>query len=199
MLKISRYLATGVLFVMMAGCASVGKKYNYQNVNSLRLGISNQEEAKSLIGAPLKSTTTTNADGTYEILQYTYAYANLGGAKARVLLLEFKNGVLNGYVYNSGFSEDSTAFVIGGADKVNRGSSTKADVLGFLGEPSGKAMCPSTLADFKDIAGASGEVWAWIHTTKSKGLDTSTIKTRTVKVAFDEGGVVTNIETSEEH
>jgi outer membrane protein assembly factor BamE (lipoprotein component of BamABCDE complex) len=183
----------------MVGCATVGKNFNYQKKAELRLGATTQEEAVQLIGKPLKSSSITKGDGRFEVLQYTYASANLGGAQARVLFLEFKNGILNAHIFNSGFPEDSTAFNMDAAEQVKRGSSTKTDVAQIMGEPSGKAFCPTTLNDFKDMASNSTEIWSWIYTSKSKGLDTSTIKSRIVKISFDDAGIVSDIQTTEEH
>jgi hypothetical protein len=194
-----RFMATVLVILVAVGCASVGKNFNYKNRSELRLGVTNRAEAEQLVGKPLKSASISNNDGNFEVLKYVYAHGNLGGAAARAMFLEFRNGILNALTYNSGFAEDSTAFDIGSALQVKRGISSKADVLSIMGEPSGKAHCPSTLGDFKDMCSDCVEVWAWIYTKKSEGLDTSTIKSRTVKVAFDDKGVATDIRSTEEH
>lgn len=62
-------------------------------------------------------------------------------------MLEFKEDILNAKIYNSGFKEDITAFNLNESVKIKPGISSKDDVIKFLGQPSGKALCPSTLED----------------------------------------------------
>jgi hypothetical protein len=190
------YCLASITALGAMGCASVGKEFNYAKRSDLVIGKTTMKDAEQMFGSPFKSSTVSNADGEFQVMRYSYAYADITGAKARTLTLEFRNNLLNASIYNSGFSEDSTEFKTEVLPQVNRGSSNKVDVLRIMGEPTGKARCPSSFSDFKSICENSTEVWIWVYTQKSKGLDTKTIKSRFIKVAFNANDVVSNIESS---
>jgi hypothetical protein len=182
----------------LCGCASVGNKFNYQNRMNLELGITSKNDAIKLVGKPKETKTVSNKDGNYEILSYVYAYASPGGAAARVLFLEFKDNKLNAHIYNSGFEEDKTEFDFSKSKNLKVGQSSMDDVEQFLGKPSGKAICPSTLRDYSTKCQNATEIWSYLYTKKSQGYDTSTIKTKSIDISFDEKGIIADMETSQE-
>ena len=187
-----------LIIISIIGCATAGKMFNYQNKNMIELNKTTVNEAIQLLGNPLERETKTNKDGNYEILKYVYASANLSGASGRVFFLEFKNNILNAKIYNSGFKEDITDFNFDNYTKIKLGESNKEDVLNFLGNPTGIANCPSTLQEFMESCKDASVIWLWIHTKKSDGLDTKTIKSKTLKISFDEKGTVNGVDTSKE-
>lgn len=196
MKTILRYFFSALIVLMVMGCASAGKDFGYTKRSELVVGKTTQNDAEQLLGTPFKSSTVSNADGDFQVLRYAYAQADLTGSRARVLIIEFKNNLLNAHIYNSGFSEDSTDFKIEALPQIIRGVSNKTDVARIMGEPTGKAHCPSSIIDFKTICENGTEVWVWVYTSKSKGLNTMTMKSRSIKLAFDSNGVTTNIESS---
>jgi hypothetical protein len=185
-----------ILAIISIGCATVGKEFNYSRRSDLVIGETMQADAEKLLGEPVKSSSVSNENGSFKVLQYAYAYADPTGAKARVLNVEFKNDFLNALIYNSGFPEDSTAFNIEAFSQISRTVSTKTDVKRIMGEPSGKALCPTSFVDFKSACENGTEVWAWVYTQKSQGLDTRTIKSRVCKVAFGVNETVSSIESN---
>lgn len=186
------------IIISVIGCATSGKMFNYQNRNLIVIGKTHVNEAIQFLGQPKSRESKSNEDGNYEILKYVYAKANPSGASVRVFFLEFKNDTLNAKIYNSGFKEDITDFNYENYKNIKIGVSNKEDVLNFLGNPSGIAICPSTLADFSDKCEDASLIWTWIHTQKSIGYDTKTIKSKSIKVSFDKNGVVTAVDTSQE-
>jgi len=186
------------VLTIVSGCASSGKNFIYQNRNLIELHKTTIDEAVQYLGKPSSKVFKSTKEGDFEILTYAYAYATPSGASARVFFLEFKNGKLNGKIYNSGFKEDITEFNFENYKNIKIGVSNKADVIKFLGTPSGKAICPSTLADFSDKCKDATEIWAWFHTKTSEGYDTETIKSKTLKISFDSIGSVVNIDASKE-
>lgn len=187
-----------LIIILIIGCATSGKMFNYQNRNMIEIGKTRVNEAIQILGQPSSRESKSNVDGNFEILKYIFAKANPSGASARVFFLEFKNDTLNAKIYNSGFIEDITDFNYENYKNIKIGESNKEDVLNFLGNPSGIAICPSTLGDFSEKCKDASLIWAWIHTQKSKGLDTKTIKSKTLKVSFDKKGIVTSVDTSKE-
>lgn len=191
-------LVCSLMIISIVGCASTGKKFNYQNRDMIELDKTSVNEAIQYLGEPLSKESKLNEDGTYEILKYVYAYGNLSGASARIFFLEFKNSVLNAKIYNSGFEEDITDFNYENYVNIKVGESNQEDVLNLLGRPSSVAHCPSTLEDFSEKCEDAHEIWMWMHTQKSKGLDKETIKTKTVTISFDKNGIVSGVDASKE-
>lgn len=192
---LSMYLLTAISIV---GCATVGKMFNYQNRDMIEIRKTTLNEAIKLLGTPSSRETKSNKDGNYEILKYVFAKADPSGASARVFILEFKNDTLNAKVYNSGFKEDITDFNYENYKNIKVGESNKDNVQNLLGKPSGIALCPSTLQDFNENCKEVTIIWMWLHTQKSTGYDTKTIKSKTLKVSFDEKGIVVGVDTSKE-
>ena len=185
------FMATVSFTFLIISCASVGETFNYQKRNSLVLGKTTIAEAIQQLGKPAIKSVKTNSKGNFNIIQYAFAKANMGGAASRVLLLEFKDNKLNAKIYNSAFKEDNTEFNFFQHQNIKVGQSNQEEVLLGLGTPSGMAIYPTT------VAGLAGEcmegtstIWTWIHTNKSNGLDTKTIKSKSVVIAFNGEGIV---------
>jgi hypothetical protein len=187
-----------LIIISIIGCATSGKVFNYQNRNMIEIDKTNVNDAIQILGKPSSRESKSNENGTYEIVKYIYAKADPSGASARVFFLEFKNDKLNAKIYNSGFKEDITDFNYENYKNIKIGESNKNDVLNLLGAPSGIAICPSTLADFSDKCKDNSIIWTWIHTQKSQGYDTKTIKSKTIKVLFDENGIVKSVDSSKD-
>jgi len=165
------------LIFLMVSCASVGQTFKYEKRNSLILGKTTRDMAIQQLGKPTIRSIKTNSKGDFEIIQYVFAKANMSGAASRILLLEFKNKILNAKIYNSGFKDDNTQF-------------------NFFQH---QAVYPSTVAG---LAGKCMEetttIWTWVHTNKSNGLDTKSIKSKSVVIAFNEEGIVTEMEVAKD-
>jgi hypothetical protein len=190
----------GFLFIIALlsfsfGCASVGKEFNYQNRTELVLDETTKMEALALFGEPVSTTVVNDNGEPYEVVQYLYSYGNLGGASARILVMDFKDGKLNAYVYNSGFPEDATEFNFSAAESIKKGVDTKEKIIQLLGEPTGKCRGVSVLGDYKTRCAEGTEVWSWLYTSPTDGLDASSSKTSSVFVTFDQSGIVSHVES----
>ncbi len=191
----------GILSAMLllAGCASVGKSFKYKNIGILQIGTTTQDDAVNNFGEPYKTESIENSDGEYEIMRYIYGFGTLASSAARVLFLEFKGGVLNAYIYVSGFDEDATIFDEEAAREVKTKAATKAEVKQSLGEPSGKAIYPTTLEDFKTDKKGVSESWVWAYTSKSKGVSVKSIKSKIAHIYFDKNGKILGMEIKVEN
>ncbi len=133
-------------------------------------------------------------------LQYSYGNGNLARSNARVLALEFKNGKLNAFEYVSSFDEHQTHVSPDMVNQISSHVSTKTDVLKALGKPSGKALCPSTLEDFKDQCKKCVEIWAWQTATGVSTVGAAFAGNRPsfqdVYIGFDKDGVVSDVITT---
>ena len=184
----------GMFVLLSAGCATVGYSFNYQNRSQLHIGTTTYAQALAFLGTPRLSNVTDAASET-KILQYMYATGSLFGATSRVLLLEFRNDVLNAYVYNSSFPGDSTDFPFSSTANIQPGRSTRSYVKSLLGEPSGGGVCPCELfARASDLAGT--EVWIWVFTPPTRALARKVIVSKQVVITFDACGTVARVESS---
>jgi len=188
-------LATG-----LCGCASVGHNFNNTAVQNLELGQMQSSEYRSVFGEkPAATSTTSTADGTFEVARYTYAYANLGSAKGRTLILEFKDGKLNAFEYLSSFDEDHKAIPFDQATRITNRVSTKSEVVNILGKPTGKALCPTTLDDYKGKCDKCVEVWSWQSmssiSTFGAAYGGARPTIQNVFIGFDKDGIVSEVTT----
>ncbi|MFH2057629.1 MAG: hypothetical protein ABIJ59_01865 [Pseudomonadota bacterium] len=203
MLKLSRLLCIITLlsiFMLLNGCATVGRSFHFQNIPQLKIGEFNIEDCQEVFGKPHKVAKVINANGQYDVKQYLHASANIGTATARVLVLEFLDGKLNAYNFLSSFDEDRTLFNSENMPQIIQGKSTKNDVLQIMGKPNGMAMCPSILDDYKNRCGSGKVVEIWIWSSQRKIVTMarhSNQGSKTAYISFDTNGVVLAIESAE--
>src|SRR5271154_3144029 len=91
-----RWIALSCLLLSLCSCASVGTKFTTPPPDKLVLGGMTPEESVLLYGKPDSSFMSTTALGNFQTYKYTYSQANFATIGSRVLLLEFKEGKLNG-------------------------------------------------------------------------------------------------------
>ena len=196
----------------ISGCTGTGRDFQYSGPASLQLGQTRRSDYKVTGGiqqnkvmdaVPQNVTKVNNGDGNFEIVKYDYVLADLSTARERALILEFRNGVLNAYEYISSFDHDKTTITADHAqlEKIQRGISTKKDVLAIMGEPHGKGLCPSMLSSFEDKCAKGIEVWAWgaMKPFSSRGIPFGgggQFEMSNVIVTFDSKGIVTDVESS---
>ena len=182
-----------VFFAMLfSGCASVGDNFPYQEYQSLELGKSSNEDYRVVFGNPQTVTSEDTDDGRFEIVNYIYGKANLGSAGGRALILEYKDGLLNSYIYASSFKEEKPVLDIGKLTQIERRVSTIEHALQILGEPSGMAICPSKSPSFKNRCESVEEVYAWSLVERAKsqsvflGINSDGIVDRVEEVVVDD-------------
>ncbi len=84
-LSIALLLSMG-FSLFLVSCASVGNSFDYNSINNLEPGDSEQEVIDTLGGQPC--TRTYNDDETYD-LTWKYVHGNMLGAKGFVLIIRF--------------------------------------------------------------------------------------------------------------
>jgi hypothetical protein len=197
-IKLILFLSGSLL--MLCSCASFGPDF-HPNPAVLKLGQFKSSECIKLFGESNGTQYKTTSDGKYELVNYQYTKNILGSVNSRLLILEFKDGVLNAYEFSSSFDEDKTKADLQGADHLREGIGklSQDDVTHALGEPDGKSLCPTTLSDYKDKCAKGTEIWAWFSTDKLKfGFSNHyDEKATTVYVIFDANGKVSDVQTEE--
>lgn len=190
----NKILIIVVVVLFLNGCVTTGKMFQFKNVSQLDLGNIKSNEYKDLFGKPQFVSTETNDNGRYE--KATYYLSNVNclslNTTTRRLVLEFKDGILNGYDYISGFKKDKTQANLTEIERVKIKQSTKMDVLKFFGTPTGKALCPSTLYRMPTINLENGdEIWSW------QALDNSILQEASTQlfIIFDQNELVTKTAT----
>jgi hypothetical protein len=185
--------------IVISGCASAGHDFKYDGPASLHLGQTRGSDFQALFGKPASVTTKKSSDGEFEVNSYVYAHADMGTAKARALTLESRNGVLNAYQFVSSFDKDKTSVTPDQLKQIQRGVSTKDDVLKVVGEPHGKALCPSSLGEFKDRCSKGTEVWVWTMMMPMVTFGSHQPQIASIFVTFDEKGIATELESVEQN
>lgn len=175
--------------------ARVGYDFKHSNVSGLELRQLKSPQHLLRFGLPRISERTTTPDGNYEIVKYEYGEADMNFIAMRRLMLEFKNGDLNAYLYMSSFANNEINFDAYKASAIKTGSSSKADVLAILGTPHGKAECPSLLPDFKQKCDKGSECWAWVSMPRVVRSNRNPASVTKVIVTFDLSGKVTDFQT----
>jgi len=180
--------------LILAGCA--GTNFVRPESSSFVLGKTSQQEVTQRMGKPYR-TGTLQKNG--KMLQSaSYAYANVGGealysgvTAARSQGFYFLDGTLVGTEFSSSFKADATDFDEAKLAKLEKGKSTKADVLELLGPAGGDYMAPLT-ANPKD----RGVVYAYFQ-SKGSAFNLRFYRKMLV-VSYDESGVVTDIQYTAE-
>lgn len=153
-------VAVMALMIVLTGCASFGHQFNYQAAAGLELGQTRISEYKQIFGRePESSGAFKTTGGIVTVTGYSYSSANAGTVRVRRLVLEFKNGLLNAYNYASSFEDNKTELPSDQINRIQKGVSTKTDVLSVLGKPHGQGNCPSFIFKFPCRDGK--EVWKW--------------------------------------
>jgi outer membrane protein assembly factor BamE (lipoprotein component of BamABCDE complex) len=186
---------------LLSGCASVGRDFKYQNTTALELQKTRNSEYQTMFGKPSSIEVKDTGDGKFELVRYLYAFADLGSARSRLLDLEFRDGLLNSYQYLSSFDKDKTTTNAELLKEIKRGESKKEDAIRILGQPHGRALCPTQRVDFKDKCGQGAEVWVWTGmgkvSTFGAAYGGAQPEMQTIFVTFNKEGVVTNAEASQ--
>jgi hypothetical protein len=170
----------------------IGKEFHYQNKDKLIVNRTTIEEVNKYFGEPVKDIVTDNVNGHFNIYEYYFVHADLTDGDERILMMEFKNGVLIGYVYDSSYKEDSTLFDYEEADGIEIGHHID-DVLKRVGSPSGKALCPVNIHDYKDKCIYGKKMFVWIYTPGTSMFGASSVETKMLFVGLDENALVSDI------
>lgn len=168
-------LLFGTSLMFFCSCAiNTGTKFGMPDVDKLQLGRTQIADAVILFGKPDSHEIDVKPDGNYEFYKYHNTKIRFLSTRERLLLLEFKDGKLNGYCSWSSFAEDKFKLDLKNIDelKAGIGKLTKDDVLHLVGKPNWKALCPSMISEFKEDCAKNTEIWEWysVNHTSSLGV-----------------------------
>lgn len=182
------------------GCLITLGDFDSGGVSTLAVGTTSRRMADSLFGSPSSVETTGNS------VTYSYAYSaqdpqpNTPVIDRKLLLLEFVEGTLNGFIYSNSVGATTTDFREDLRDSIAAGRTTKDQVRGLLGRPSGAALWPTNLftsrsysASYDTVPDGSREAWIYAYalTARSGGSSGYTDAFKRLVVWFDSAGTVT--------
>ena len=114
-----------------------------------------------MFGPPKETIDQTNAGGQSEILKFKKAADTDRKGYGRLLVVEFKEGVLNGFTSGSSFRNDRSTFAATNLAKIEFAKTTKEQVRELLGNPNGILRCPTRLATSVNGSVAGREIWIY--------------------------------------
>jgi len=144
-IKIKTISAALAVAALLSGCA--GTDFKRPEPSALKLGEAHTADVTRVMGEAKRSGEST-VNGQ-QLKQLSYVYANTAGdtlyphvTGARGLTFSLWNDVLVGESFNSSFKVDGTDFDDSKVASITKGTSTKAQVIALLGNPSGHAIYP---------------------------------------------------------
>jgi hypothetical protein len=181
------------LCVLLLGCA--GTRFVRVSDDILALGQTTYEEVTARLGLPYQEGVIIKNNQQIKTISYAYASTvGEGDAKgvvaARSQGFYFFDNKLVGYTFTSSWKENSTDFDSGKVSQINKGESTRNDVVLLLGNPGGKYIYP--LIPVKDEEALN---YLYVQ-TKDTGLKLKLYQKQLV-VTFNKQGIVTNVEFTE--
>jgi hypothetical protein len=185
-----RLAALVALAVLLVGCAG-GKAFVRPSSDELVLGTTTEQEIRTRLGDPRRQGTALRNGQTVTTLSYAYALAvpYVDDVKTRAMGFYFLNGTLVGYEFTSSFDEDKTRFDDSKIRQIQRGQTTRQDVIALFGRPGGMYAYP--LLKDKD---AIALVYFFIDSERHPFGATVKQTRKLLVVPIDRQGVVSDIE-----
>jgi hypothetical protein len=124
----------------------------------------------------------------------SYAYANVGGealyggvTAARSQGFYFLNGTLVGTEFSSSFKADGTDFDEAKVSQIEKGKSTKADVIRLFGPAGGDYIAPL-------VADPTDRALVYLYSQAKGSAFNLRFYLKSLVVAYNESGVVTDVQ-----
>jgi outer membrane protein assembly factor BamE (lipoprotein component of BamABCDE complex) len=99
------------------------------------------------------------------------------------------SGTLVGTEFTSSFKQDGTDFDASKVSQIEKGKTTKAEVVRLLGPPSGEYVHPMT-------ASPTERALVYLYSQTKGSAFNLQFYVKTLAVSYNEGGIVTNVEYS---
>ena len=170
----------------------IGKEFHYENKDKLIVNVTTIEEVQKYFGEPIKDIVADNVNGHFNIYEYYFVHADLTDGDERILMMEFKDGTLIGYVYDSSHEEDSTLFNYEEAVGVEIGHHID-DVVAKVGHPSGEALCPVNIHRYKEKCTQGRRMFVWLYTPGTSMFGAGSVETKILFVGINDNNKVTDI------
>ncbi len=190
-----KYLVLSIFLVLSSislSAIEVGHAFHQENRDKLIVGKTTQSEIDKYFGEPEKRFVTNNKNGKIVILEYYFIHSGFTEGDMKVLLIELKNDVLIGYVYDSSHGDDSTIFNHMEAENVKIGYKIE-DIVSKVGHPSGEALCPVNIHRYKTKCIKAGHMKVWIYSPGASMFGASEMETHLMFIGVNDEGKVLEI------
>jgi len=179
-----------VVALVLAGACLLGADFSRPDPATFSLGTTTEQEIRQRFGQPYGQATARVGDKLVTTLQYTYVEVRSTALPARAMTYTFHEGRLVGFDYSSSFVVDETAFDESIAKQINRGESTRAEVLALAGTPTGQFIYPSPQAT---APGRHAYVYGYSRSERLPSGRTIETTNKVLAIAFDDRDVVVEI------
>lgn len=182
------------LVLLLTSCA--GKDFVRPSPEAFKLGQTTYAQVVNQLGEPSKTGDVLKNEKRLKSI--VYVYATTGGEPlengvipVRALGYYFFNETLVGEEFISSFKSDHSNFDDQKVTRIQKGQTTRADVIQMLGKPTASYIPPM-------VKQSSGEAIGYAYTATRGGVF-SGLKTFTkvLQISFDENGVVLDVEYTE--
>lgn len=184
-----RLLAILAVVLLPIGCT--GRDFTRASLNSLAAGTTTEAEIRQKFGTPYRDGLLIKNNETMKALNYAYertAWSAADGVvPARAQEFFFWRGLLVGHHFTSSFADDTTDFDGAKAQRIRKGETTEAAVVGLLGPPHGMHRYP-LIAE----KGARAAIYLYERTSIRAG--NTTLYRQVLVVQYDAAGTATDVE-----
>lgn len=91
-------ITLGALLLFSSGCARVGKDFNTNNVQEIKIGETSQADIRAMFGKPWR---VGMENGVKQWTYGRYTYRLIGETDTKDLVIKFKDGKVSAYNFNT--------------------------------------------------------------------------------------------------
>jgi outer membrane protein assembly factor BamE (lipoprotein component of BamABCDE complex) len=177
---------------VLSGCA--GTNFVRPDPSAFTPGQTTQQDVLKAMGKPYRTGTSTKNGKTYQTASYAYAHVGSkalyeGVTPARGLGFYYLDGVLIGKEFSSSFRDDATDFDESKVAQIEKGRTTRDDVVRLLGPAGGEYIHPI-------IKNPRDRALVYLYSQTRGGPFNLRFYQKLLIVSYDESGVVTESEYS---
>jgi len=148
MKKIKRNVALIFIALLASNCVGTsGVNFERVKEDTISLGVSTYDDIVNRMGDSFEEDVYKKNNKQFKLIGYTYSSTGGAATSKRVIagrqqMFYFYKDILVGHQFTSSWQVDHTDFDETKVEQINKGESTKEDVINLLGRPSGKLIYP---------------------------------------------------------
>lgn len=183
-------IASALALAMLSGCA--GTNFTRPDPSAFTPGVTTQQDVLKAMGKPYRTGTATKNDRTYQTASYAYAHVGSkalyeGVTPARALGFYYLDGRLVGKEFSSSFRDDATEFDESKVAQIEKGRSTRDDVIRLFGPAGGEYIHPI-------VRNPNDRALVYLYSQTRGGPFNLRFYQKLLVVSYNEAGIVTDSE-----